>query len=76
MPSEKKEKTSQSDETKADNRSPVKSVPVSNLLAILKRLLNPRLKLTDNYIITTLESLATVVGSLIKANGPFSNLFV
>ncbi|KAH0817362.1 hypothetical protein GEV33_005429 [Tenebrio molitor] len=37
----------------------------SNLLAILKGLLNPRLKLTDNYIITTLVKLATVVGSLI-----------
>lgn len=29
------------------------SVPVSNLLDILKGLLNLRLKVTDNYIITT-----------------------
>lgn len=43
------------------------SVLVSNLLGILKGLLNPRLKLTDNYIITTFEWPATVVGSLIKA---------
>lgn len=43
------------------------NVPLSNLLGILKGLLNPRLKLTDNYIITTFEWSATVLRSLIKS---------
>lgn len=43
----------------------VHHIPESNLLDILKGLLNPRLKLTDNYIITTFVERATVMGSLI-----------
>lgn len=49
---------------------------VSNLLATLKGLLNPRLKLTDNYIITTFEWPATVPRSLINAKESASVLLI